>query len=265
MILGSTIPSSPMPEAPSTLAAVVNALGTDAFESETLKFVHQTVGAEHYCVYRLRAGEAQFLGGASMHGRHAMRDARPRRGWRQRSYADLRAARMITQERDGTVLFHEELSGFEDPGLDSALAHFHIVDRVMLCGRATDDLYAVSLLRSETAGQFAALDLERLAGSADILLAVCAKHAAIRWDATRGVAHFDSVDTIEANLRVAKWGLSERELQVSARILYGISAVGIAIDLGLGEETIATYRKRLYARLRIGGRHELFQKYLSLL
>jgi DNA-binding CsgD family transcriptional regulator len=65
-------------------------------------------------------------------------------------------------------------------------------------------------------------------------------------------------------LREADWGLSVRELQVSARILFGISALGISIDLGLGEDTIATYRKRLYARLSIGSRHELMQKYLSL-
>jgi len=255
----------PSPETPSTLAAVVNALGTDAFEAETLRFVNETVGAEHYCVYRLRSGEPQFLGGASVHGRHAMRDTRKPRGIGQRSYADVRAAGSATQQAAGTVVLHDELTSFDDPGLNQALAHFHIVDRVMLCGRSTDDVYAVSLLRSQTAGQFAECDLERLADSADVLLAACAKHAAICWDNARGIAHFDSVATIEANLRAAKWGLSERELQVSARILYGISAVGIAIDLDLGEETIATYRKRLYARLRIGGRHELFQKYLSLL
>ena len=38
-----------------------------------------------------------------------------------------------------------------------------------------------------------------------------------------------------------------------------------ALDLEVGEETVATYRKRAYQRLGIGSRHELFQLYLALL
>jgi DNA-binding CsgD family transcriptional regulator len=65
-------------------------------------------------------------------------------------------------------------------------------------------------------------------------------------------------------LRGANLGLTERELQVTSRILFGISALGIAAEFTLAEETIATYRKRAYERLHIGGRYELIQLYLGL-
>ena len=134
----------------------------------------------------------------------------------------------------------------------------------MLCGWADNDLFAITLMRSADAGIFGADETATLQSCAELLIAACAKHASIHWDRPRGVKIFASVEVIEATLRGADWGLSVRELQVSARILFGISALGISIDLGLGEDTIATYRKRLYARLSIGSRHELMQKYLSL-
>jgi DNA-binding CsgD family transcriptional regulator len=257
-----TVEAHPRPQ---SLAAVVNALGTEAFETETLRFLHSTSGAEHYCVYRLRDGLPKFLGGASIMGEHAMRHHNSERRWPARSFVELHAADEAARESGNAMMFHDSVEEVIDPTLHSALEHFEIVDRVMMCGRAVDDLYALTVMRSRVAGQFDEQDLTGLAQNAEVLVAACAKHAALHWDREKAIAHFASVNVIEGNLRASDWGLSERELQVSSRILYGISAYGISIDLGLGEETIATYRKRLYARLRIGGRHELLQRYLSLL
>jgi DNA-binding CsgD family transcriptional regulator len=259
----ATMPAMSAPP-PARFASIVGALGTDDFERETLCYLNDTCGVEHYSVYRVRGTTPEFLGGASVKGRHAVRFPNPRRKYR-RSYADLRIARQATQECSGALLMHHEIERVDDPELFSALRHFDIVDRVMLCGRAVDDLYALTLLRTRESGAFAPADLERLAGVAELLIAVIAKHASIHWDRPKSLRNFESVAVIEAKLKEADWGLSVREMQVSARILYGISALGISLDLGLGEETIATYRKRLYARLGIGSRHELFQKYLSVL
>lgn len=248
-----------------TLAGVVNALGTDEFERETLHFLNRMSGAEHYCVYRLREGLPQFLGGASVRGTHAMRHRSSEKRWPERSFIELHQADKAARSSDNALMLHDDIEHVADPTLHSALEHFHIVDRVLVCGRAVDDLYALSVMRSRELGQFAERELHDLAENADVLVAACAKHAVLHWDRAKTIAHFASVGIIETNLRASDWGLSERELQVSARILFGISAYGISIDLGLGEETIATYRKRLYARLRIGGRHELMQRYLTLL
>lgn len=247
------------------IAAVVNALGTDRFEGETLRMLHDISGAEHYTIYRMRNGQTQFLGGASIRGCHAMRAPHTKLAQTRRSYADLHAARVVTNGNNHPVVMHEELKQVDDPILDSALEHYNIADRVVVCGQSETDLYAVAALRSRESGEFADEELQTLAQSAGLLIAVCAKQAELHWDKEQAATHFGSIEKIEANLRASCWGLSERELQVSARILYGISAYGIALDLGLGEETVATYRKRLYARLRIGGRHELLQRYLKLL
>lgn len=58
-------------------------------------------------------------------------------------------------------------------------------------------------------------------------------------------------------------GLPAREAQVCARILFGLSSAGIALDLSVGEGTIKTYRKRAYERLEMGSERELLIWYLS--
>ena len=262
----NAITSMPAPKTQGrSLSAVVNALGTDDFERETLRFLNQMSGVEHYCVYRLREGKPQFLGGASIRGPHAMRNRSSEKRWPDRSFIELHQADEAARSSDNALMFHDDIEQVADPTLHSALEHFHIVDRGMVCGRTVDDFYALSVMRTRDSGQFAEGELHGLAENADLLVAACAKQATLHWDRSKAIAHFASVEVIEANLRASDWGLSERELQVSARILFGISAYGISIDLGLGEETIATYRKRLYARLRLGGRHELLQRYLTLL
>jgi DNA-binding CsgD family transcriptional regulator len=62
---------------------------------------------------------------------------------------------------------------------------------------------------------------------------------------------------------VATSPLPRREAEVCARILYGLSSVGIALDLSVSEETVKTYRKRAYQRLVIGSERELLTWYLS--
>ena len=57
--------------------------------------------------------------------------------------------------------------------------------------------------------------------------------------------------------------LPRREVEVTARILYGPSSIGIALDLGVSEETVKTYRKRAYHRLGIGSERELLTWYLA--
>ena len=71
-----------------------------------------------------------------------------------------------------------------------------------------------------------------------------------------------ALDEIE-NCIVATSALPRREAEVSARILYGLSSVGIALDLSVSEETVKTYRKRAYQRLAIGSERELLTWYLA--
>jgi DNA-binding NarL/FixJ family response regulator len=73
-----------------------------------------------------------------------------------------------------------------------------------------------------------------------------------------------SLDVIEKRLTQGEPELPRREMQVCARILYGMSSTGIALQLGIGEETVMTYRKRAYQRFGIACQRALLIRYLRL-
>src|ERR1700679_918611 len=121
--------------APHSIAAMIGALGTDAFEAETLRFLYAASGVEHFCVYRIKRGKPAFLSGASIRGRHAIRDNPQHAHGGDRSYAELFAAGAAAGDATGAVVVHDDLASLEDRNLREPLQHFHIVDRVMVCGR----------------------------------------------------------------------------------------------------------------------------------
>ena len=52
--------------------------------------------------------------------------------------------------------------------------------------------------------------------------------------------------------------LSRREAEACARALIGVTNLGIALDLGVKESTVATLRRRAYRKLGISSLQELF-------
>jgi len=52
--------------------------------------------------------------------------------------------------------------------------------------------------------------------------------------------------------------LASRELEVCSRIVTGYTTEAIALDLGITANSVATYRKRAYAKLKICSQHQLF-------
>jgi DNA-binding CsgD family transcriptional regulator len=74
-------------------------------------------------------------------------------------------------------------------------------------------------------------------------------------------------DALLARIRQAlssdRTGLSPRESEICAHIALGYAANGIALKLGISVHTVATHRKRAYAKLGISSQNELFARYLD--
>ncbi|HYH21790.1 MAG TPA: helix-turn-helix transcriptional regulator [Azospirillum sp.] len=66
------------------------------------------------------------------------------------------------------------------------------------------------------------------------------------------------LETLRRLLSAQATALSAREVEVCARIVAGYSSEAIALDLRVTENSVATYRKRAYAKLGICSQHELF-------
>ena len=254
------VPSTP------NLSTIIDALGERRFETELLSFLHAIGGADHCAIFRVGPDDLSEVASASLDGSDtAHQQANLYLGgqfWRRDPA--IQAARHVIPEGRASIV-RMQVDEIRDAEFrDAIYRRKRIKERVLICGRRGDASFGLSILRSESHGPFGAPDLQRLTSASEILMSLLRKHAALRREEPNVAASLRSVDMIEAVLADATPRLSKRELQVCARLLGGLAASAIARDLGIGDESVATYRKRAYHRLGITSKHELMLWYLDL-
>lgn len=245
------------------MADMVEAAGTDRFGSALLNHLQEACGADYCAVFRIGAeapsevATGSYDGSQTAHSRVAT--------YLQRAYWSKDPAMVYAQTQlSGTVpmLMRMDVSHLQDPMLREAIWP-RIRDRVVVAGRSRYCTFSMSVLR-EGWGGFTPVEIERVGASADLLISVLAKHAELIGRAPGAMAGvISSLPDIEAGIE-SESPLTRREGQVCARILYGLTTTGIALDLGVSTETVKTFRKLAYRRLRIGSERELLQWYLAL-
>jgi DNA-binding CsgD family transcriptional regulator len=130
----------------------------------------------------------------------------------------------------------------------------HLSDRLALLYAPVPrgSAFSINLYRRESMGRFMPREIERVLAVAPLLRQVHG-HAlgtgagALDMDARIALSHG----------RLASAPLSGRERDVCARIACGLTADGIAADLGIAPSSVHTLRKRAYAKLGIHDRAAL--------
>jgi DNA-binding CsgD family transcriptional regulator len=261
-------PSQMLPLGPAsarTLVAALEATGTDHFGAMLLNHLQEACGADYCAVFRLGPDAPSELvtgshdGSATAHTRVS--------AYLQRQTWEKDPAMVYAQTRlpaNQTLLMRVNLSDFKDEALREAVWP-RIRDRVVIAGRSGNAAYSVSILR-EGRGGFTTGGIQRMAESAQMLISVLAKHADLAGQATLRANLSGAISSLDDMLAClsALSPLTRREADVCARILYGLSAPAIALDLGVGTETVRTHRKLAYRRLNIGSERELLSWYLGL-
>ena len=131
-------------------------------------------------------------------------------------------------------------------------------------------LFYLNFYRDPSRPEFSALDRMRLADLAELLCSFLAKH----YQLTRNEIEIAKpradmpeefraqlTEQVRAALLSEGAGLTAREADICAAIAMGKAASAIAIDHGISCNTVATHRKRAYAKLGISSQSELFARY----
>lgn len=254
--------ASPASAQQASLASLVEAIGQEHFGPQLARFLNQLCGADHMAAFRLGGDELREVVACCVEPERTARDrveSYVKQGWWKRDPAMTEAQRCL--QGPGAGLIHVD---FSDAGYADLRPRVypHVRDRVLLCGRSANDAFGLSVLRSDPHSPFASEGLHRLQECAGLLVALLAKHADVCQGRPSVAQALTALPNIEACI-VATSDLPRREAEVCGRILYGLSSVGIALDLGVSEETVKTYRKRAYQRLAIGSERELLNWYLA--
>jgi len=248
----------------SDLAEMVMRIGEEDFQTSLLRFLHDRMGAEHCAILRFYDDQPIKVGVASLDGTNAaaqQMDLYLANYWR---HDPTLIAAQQRSYRSETELMRLDVSTLPPSGLrDLVYRKRHISERLLLCGTFRGSNVLISILRSEPHGKFSDVEISRLNEVGEMLLTVVGKHADVVSRRHELVAAITSLPLIEDCMAHSPEGLPRREVEVCARILYGISSLGIGLDLGIGEETVKTYRKRAYQRLGIATQRELLVWYIN--
>lgn len=139
---------------------------------------------------------------------------------------------------------------------------FPVRERLLIAGRSAQVNLAVSLIRL-TEQKLRDEAADEIIAWAPVILALVASHARLSGRLADTSRAFESAAAIEQRLERNGAILTQRQRQVSARILLGMSTEGIALDLGIGIETVVTHRKQAYQRLGVGNHFDLTRWYLA--
>lgn len=258
------MPTCLSPLAGTSASRLVDALGADDFGTQLIGLLGGSAGAVYCGAYRFGRGRFEVLSAAGSDGTDVARGNAARyereQFW-QRDWA-LEAADVRTRQAAGAQLIRVDPAQIADAEFrEYFFRRPGIEDKLLVAGRRGADAYGVALFRTHR--RFSRAALERLSSMAEFLVSCCAKHseaARARHDASDLLR---SADGIEERLRSRHPGLSRREAQVCARILTGLALQAIASELGIRAESVATYRKRAFQRMRIASRHQLLRELLA--
>jgi len=248
------------------LPSLISSVGERQFGSRLLEFLHHISGAEHAAVFYLTGDDLVEVTTASLDGSdeaHQQTTIYLKDGlWRRDPTLQEARSRLHVSDR-ATV--RTDIPRLPDETLRNVVyGRTDIRDRVLICTRTEDGIVGLSILRSSRAGSFSAEDLEQIHIVSAALFALLAKHINITWEGPNAAIALTSLAEIEACISHRMPSMPRREAEVCGRAIYGISTLGISLDLGISSETVMTYRKRAYSRLGIATQRELFLWYLEI-
>lgn len=247
------------------LDSLIGAIGSAAFPERVGASLRALCGAELVFIFRIvdaRPVEFVSIGcdGSDrvQHVRNTYLDGQ----WWQ---FDDEINELGTSGGDACLLLKTDFKLSAPPRLRQTLyGQLNIRDRVLMCGRVDGDPLVLGITRSEQDGPFETRHVDALAERAATILSIVARHYDLAMRARRLPSLLTDLVEIERQIALSGERLTARESEVCARYLYGLPTSGIAADLGIGTETVVTYRKRLYERLSIGSHRELLLWYLNL-
>lgn len=234
----------------SGLSDLVEATGLKEFGTHLLTFFDRHIGADHCAVYQFQNyefAEITSAGDVTSHSipKSCLGTYEVKRRFRQLSSSDTR------------VEFYRPTDSHE-ASLSSPIQQ----QGLMVLGGKLDSLFCIRILRLSQRNEISQAAINRLRGLAELIISLVARHQDLTHLKPNEFSALTSLETIEKRIVNSK-KLSRRETEVCSRIIFGCSSNEIASELGIGKESVMTYRKRAYQRLEICSQRELLFWYLE--
>ena len=225
------------------LSDIVGAIGKDSFTDALLELCNSTFGADRCSIFQVTGYKLVEVASASLIGAEPLQ-----------AISSFEVRRHLSQSGSSNARVEVQSMGLV--GEASRPQH------IMLSAIKDQASFCIGIVRSDKRQALTLDEMRTIRLLADLLVSVVARHIDLVVCRPQITPALSSLEDIQDCVSQAT-DLSRREAEVCSRILYGMSSYGIAVDLGIGKESVMTYRKRAYTRLGIATQRELLMWYLA--
>jgi DNA-binding CsgD family transcriptional regulator len=249
------------------LLPVIDAIGAqpvDSISNAILKSVQSQIRVTHCSIFLYRgAASLELVSGADRLSRCvATENARPYISGR---IFQLDSNQGILNDKTaalpGTMLLHHHtIADLRDSSHKELYFNADLLERVSVMHCLPDlSWLAINLYRQRCDGGIDGAELQRT-GEIGVPIAHCvARHLSLTSQLKRPEPRTDfSAESLLETIEREYPELPRREREVMCGLLRGQTADGIACHLGVGAATVVTYKQRLFRRLGINTRGQLF-------
>ncbi|MDI9232500.1 helix-turn-helix transcriptional regulator [Limnohabitans lacus] len=235
------------------LQGLIGLMGQREFETSLLGHVQPLVPAASYSIYQTGSGcdPTRFMS-SSLGIPDTTREC-----WNAYLSGPYRSDRTLAVQDtapDGMVLCHITAPEVPAPHRTRVYEAHGMAERVSIVQRQNAAIFAINFYRHDHQRPFSDGQLSDFEALAPALLSLAQKQIELTRPRLGKRSPSDWVQPLQS-LAPA---LTERERDVCARLLSGMTQEGIARDLGVSLPTVKTYRNRAFARLGIHFKSELF-------
>lgn len=249
-----------------SLSKIIAHIGAQDFTSSVLREINRGLAAGSWSVYRTFG---RRLPVCYLSNSYKRRDTTGRcfLAYREGLYREDRTFDALEGSKGQDIrILHISAGEVRNPEHRRLIYEHHRLRERLSAARLAGDgsILSVNLYRHDDQPAYQDRDLQLFEHLARGLFASVERQIALQPDAGEknagaptGVPELPR-DAHREALRHLAPDMPARELEVSLRLLKGMSHDGIACDLGIGATTVKTYRNRAFARLDIHHNNELF-------
>jgi DNA-binding CsgD family transcriptional regulator len=247
------------------LGQAILSLGEQDFAHALIRAMEPFVAVDHLAVVVFDAEFAAHLAGA---------------GSRQPGNAALEAGRLYERARfyrhdpgakqlgragsGGPVLLRLRASDITDRQYRREIYdRFRLLERLSVIDQVRDRWLMLNLYRGRGSDPFREHEIARIREISALLLNLAGKHAGLVAAVPVRAGRLESTRYLERLLAGIESRLTPRERAVCARALSGQTMQATASELGVRPPTVATLRRRAYAKLNISSLNELFARCMA--
>ncbi|WP_152639763.1 helix-turn-helix transcriptional regulator [Sphingobium bisphenolivorans] len=243
---------------------LIAAMGSNRFYGSLANTLSEIGGVEHIHVFLIEDRRPTVIASASHDGGRLA--AQQFENYMQRSLwrHDTTLQQIDSVSQGEPLLLWTDAANVPCRELREHWEQEKFAERLLFYRRGDAVSVALTAVRVGRDRPFTPAQIDRLAAASDVVLPMLARNLGLCRQRENIVAALTSLPLIETVLKTGPVHLPPRELQTCARLLYGLNANSIAADLGVGVETVSSFRKRIYQRLSIGCHREMLLWYLRL-